>query len=323
VNVLITGGAGFIGSHLADVLLERQFNVVTVDNLSRGARHNFEHNLGNPRFVFHELDVRDLAGLLEIGRGCDAVVHLAAEKIPRYGTALSTLTTNLDGGRAALELARANEAKFILASTSDVYGKNPALPFREDSDIVLGPSTSRRWAYALTKLCDEHFAYAYQDEYGISVTILRFFGSYGERQYLDWWGGPQGVFLQAIARREPLEIHGDGLQTRCFIHVADLVEATARAIERDNLDGQILNIGTDEEVTIVGLAQLMHRLSGISGELKIQYIPYESFTTDYEDVRRRAPEMTKMSTMLEFMPRISLEDGLRRLWDWYRSRASS
>src|SRR5207245_2826475 len=137
------------------------------------------------------IDIRERERLLEIGRGVDVVVHLAAAKIPRYESALRVLSLNYEGGRATLELARTNGAKYVFASTSDVYGKNPSLPYREDHDLVLGPSTARRWAYAISKLTDEHLAFAYQEDFGIPITALRFFGCYGERQYLDWWGGPQ------------------------------------------------------------------------------------------------------------------------------------
>ena len=321
MRILITGGTGFIGSHLGDVLLARGYAVTCVDNLSKGPLSNVEHNLGHPKFRFEQLDVRDLPKLLEAGRGCQAVVHLAAAKIPRYESAMSVITMNYEGAHAALELARTNGAKFVLASTSDVYGKNPKLPFSEDSDLVIGPSTSRRWAYAVSKLCDEHMAFAYQDDHQLPVTILRFFGCYGERQYLNWWGGPQGVFLEAISRGEPLELHGDGQQSRCFVYVTDLAEGIARAIERKSTDGEILNIGNDEETTIAGLATLMHRLSGIPGELKIRRVPYESLSKNYEDVRRRIPDMTKMQRLLEFTPRIHLEEGITRLWTWYRGLA--
>jgi UDP-glucose 4-epimerase len=256
--------------------------------------------------------------LLREGTGCDAVVHLAAAKIPRYQSALACCTVNIDGARSAIELARANGAKFVLASTSDVYGKNPKIPFREDSDCVVGPSTSRRWAYAITKLTDEHLVFAYQEEHGLRGTILRFFGAYGERQYLSWWGGPQGVFLEAIERGEAIEVHGDGGQTRCFVYIDDLVEATARAIERPSADGHILNIGGDEEISILELAKLMHRLSGKGGDARLKLVPYKDLGGNYEDVMRRVPDLTKMRRVLEYDARIGLQEGIARLWRWYR-----
>jgi UDP-glucose 4-epimerase len=317
VKVLITGGAGFVGSHLTDVLLAREIEVICVDDLSKGRLANIAHNLERPGFRFERMDIRDGERLREIGRGIDVVVHLAAAKIPRYESALRVIALNYEGSRSALELARVNNAKLVLASTSDVYGKNPELPFREDSDLVLGPSTSRRWAYAVSKISDEHLALAYQEDFGIPVTALRFFGCYGERQYLNWWGGPQGVFLRAIASDQTVQLHGDGSQTRCFIFVTELVEGCARAIERPVTDGQIINIGTTEEVSIAELAEVMFELSGKSGEPKIELIPYESLAQNYEDPQRRVPDLTRMNALLELTPQIDLREGIGRLWHWY------
>lgn len=317
MRVLVTGGAGFIGSHLVDVLLARDIEVVCVDDLSKGRLENIAHNLERPAFRFEQGDICDHEWLLETGRGVDVVVHLAAAKIPRYESALRVITLNYEGCHSALKLARANDAKFVFASTSDVYGKNPTLPFREDSDLVLGPSTSRRWAYAVSKISDEHLALAYQEDFGVPITALRFFGSYGERQYLNWWGGPQGVFLRAIARDETVQLHGDGSQTRCFIFVTDLAEACARAIERPEAAGQIINIGTTEEVSIAKLAELMFELSGKSSEPKVELIPYESFDHNYEDPQRRVPDIERMKTLLDFTPSIGLREGIARLWQWY------
>ena len=317
MKALITGGAGFIGSHLTDSLLARGWTVTAVDDLSKGRRENIEHLLDREDFEFVVGDCRELVRMLEVGEGADVVVNLAATKIPRYGSALGNLTINLQANRTALEVAHRSKAKFVLASTSDVYGKNPDLPFREDGDSLIGPSTTPRWAYGVTKLCDEHMAFAYQDEYELPVTVLRYFGSYGERQYLNWWGGPQGVFLEALGKGEPLQVHGDGNQTRCFTHVDDMVEATSRAIERPEANGEIINVGSDHEVSINELAELMHRVSGAEGEPRIEYVPYESFSRGYQDVLRRIPALDKQRRILDFEPQISLEEGTRRLWSWY------
>ena len=320
MRILITGGAGFIGSHLADNMLDRGHSVVAIDDLSKGSVANIEHLSEKSAFTFVRADVRDRSALLEAARGAEVIVHLAAAKIPRYDSALWTITTNLDGTRAALDAAHTNKAKFVLASTSDVYGRSPAPRFAEDGDLVLGPSTSRRWSYAATKLCDEHLTLAYKEEFGLRVSILRLFGTYGPRQYLNWWGGPQGVFLEAITRGHPIEVHGDGTQTRCFIYVTDLVEGIARAAERDAANGEILNLGRDEEISISQLARLMFAIANDSGEPQIQYIPYESFGGNYQDVLRRVPDLTKMLRVLDFESSVSLREGLERLWAWYRTR---
>lgn len=323
MHVLITGGAGFIGSHVIDELLDKGHQVTCVDDLSAGTLKNVRHHEGNDRFRFARLDIHESAKLHEVGRGCDVVLHLAAKKIPRYSTAFETLTINADGTRDALELARTNGAKFVLASTSDVYGKNAVLPFREDGDLVLGPSTSRRWSYAASKIYDEHLTLAYQDEFDLKVVILRFFGAYGERQYLNWWGGPQGVFLNAISKGAAVDIHGDGSQTRCFIYVKDMAVAIARSLELPAAEGEIVNIGTAEEISVLDLARRMHALSGRDGELQLRMVPYASLSKNYEDVVRRVPDLEKMERVLEFTPQVYLDEGISRLWAWYDSLAPS
>ncbi|MEM3516108.1 MAG: SDR family NAD(P)-dependent oxidoreductase [Saccharolobus sp.] len=318
MKVLVTGGAGFIGSHVCDILLERGYYVICVDNLSSGNMENIKHNLENPKFIFKKIDITDREMFFNAIDSIDVIIHLAAFKIPRYSSAYKTLLINTQGTKNVLDLAVLKGAKVMLGSTSDVYGKNLNLPFREDHDSVLGPSTSRRWAYAVSKLFDEHLAFAYQDEFNLEVVILRYFGTYGERQYLNWWGGPQGVFLEAIFKDQPVEIHGDGSQTRCFIYVKDAAEATVRAIEREEAIGEIINVGTEEEISILDLAKLMHRFSGINGELKVKYVPYDSFSKNYEDVKRRVPCIEKMENILGYQPKVSLEEGLKKLIKWYK-----
>lgn len=323
MKVLVTGGAGFIGSHVCDILLDRGYEVICIDNLSSGSIENIKHNLGNSKFIFKKIDILDREMLFNAVDKVDVIIHLAAFKIPRYSSSYKTLLINTQGTKNVLDLAVLKGAKVILGSTSDVYGKNPNLPFREDSDLVLGPSTSRRWAYAVSKLFDEHLAFAYQDEFNLEIVILRYFGTYGERQYLNWWGGPQGVFLEAIFKDQPVEIHGDGSQTRCFIYIKDAVEATIRAIERKEAVGEIINIGTEEEVSILELAKLLHKLAGVSTELKIKYVPYSSFSKNYEDVKRRVPCIEKMKNILEYQPKVNLEEGLKRLIKWYKDNKLS
>ena len=320
MKALLTGGAGFIGSHLTDSLLARGWEITSVDDLSKGRREVIGHNIGRDAYEFVEMDCREQDRLAELGKGADVVVHLAATKIPRDGNRLGNVITNLEGGRSALEAARANDSRYVLASTSDVYGNRSDLPFTEDGITVSGPSTVARWAYGIGKLADEHMAWGYGEEYGLDVCVLRFFGSYGERQYLNWWGGPQGVFLRAISSGEAMTVHGDGSQTRCFTHIDDMTEATARAIERDEVDGEIINIGNDEEISIKGLAELMHELSGMGGEPNIELVPYEKVAAGaYQDVHRRMPDLRKQRELLGFTPEIDLETGITRLWEWYRS----
>ena len=322
-KVMITGAAGFLGSHLSDALLERGYRVIGVDNLSHGTLQNLEPALRNPDFEFHELDVCDLESVRRISNGVSAIAHLAAFKIPRYGKAIDTLLINSQGSHNMLQLAVELNAKFLLASTSDVYGKNPKLPFSEEDDSVLGSSTVARWAYASSKLFDEHLVLAYADAYGIPVSVVRIFGSYGPRQNLSWWGGPQSVFIEAVLRGETIPIHGDGLQTRSFTFVSDTVRGIAAVLE-NGPSGEIFNIGSTEEVTIIDLAKMIHRLCGTGDPLKLNFIPYDEIDgRKYEDVRRRVPDIGKANRMLGFEAKVRLEDGLQRTIEWQREVSSN
>ncbi|MEO0140016.1 MAG: NAD-dependent epimerase/dehydratase family protein [candidate division WOR-3 bacterium] len=318
MRITVLGGAGFIGSHLVDVLMRSGHETLVIDNLSKGRRENIAGHEGEKGFAFYQEDVLNRERLFELVPETEAVVHLVAHKIPRYESALKTLTLNTRATINALDLAKERGARFILASTSDVYGKSPDQPFREDGDLVLGPSVSRRWAYAVSKIYDEHLTIAYGDEFGLDYVILRYFGTYGPRQYLNWWGGPQGVFLDAIFKGKEIELHGDGKQTRCFIYVEEAAEATLRAITTPEAGGEIINIGNPEEISIADLARLMHRLSGLRGEPRMRFVPYSSFTKNYEDPRRRVPDISKMKGILGYEPKISLVEGLERTIAWYR-----
>jgi UDP-glucose 4-epimerase len=320
-TILVTGVAGFLGSNLLDRLLaEGHHRVIGIDNLSMGQAENIREHLASEAFTFLEADVTDTGPLSGIGETIDCVVHLAAFKIPRYGKAIDTLKINYSGTENVLELANRHGCKCVLASTSDVYGRNPELPFSEHgTDSVIGSSKSARWSYAVSKLFDEHLAFAYQDAFGFPVTILRFFGSYGPKQHLSWWAGPQSVFISAVLKNETIPIHGDGTQTRSFTYVSDTIDATYAAIVNEKADGEIINIGSDDEITILELARLIKRLSGTPGELDYELVPYESFTgKKYEDVMRRVPDTALCQTLLGVRAKVSLEEGLKRTIRWQR-----
>lgn len=318
MRIGITGVAGFIGSHLADALIEKGHGVVGVDNLAMGTFDNVRQHEGNPNFEFHKIDVRDLEALRQAFGKVDRIVHLAAYKIPRYGKAIDTLEVNTFGTRHVLEIARDGNRRAIFASTSDIYGKNPNVPFHELSDSVIGATTVARWAYAVSKLFDEHMAIAYQSSYGVPVTILRFFGSYGPRHHLSWWGGPQSVFISAVLRDEAIEIHGDGEQTRSFTYITDLVDGIVRAIHYDGAPTAIFNLGNTEEVTILQLARLVKEICDTPHELKIRMVPYATFGGNYEDVRRRLPDISHARELLGFEAKVSLREGLRPTVEWQR-----
>lgn len=318
---LITGVAGFLGSNLAERMLGDGHEVVGIDNLSMGRMENLAQCLDKPTFRFLQRDVIETATFADLAGDFDALVHLAAFKIPRYGKAIDTLKINYRGTEQVLEFARRLQCKTVLASTSDVYGRNPVLPFNEArSDLVIGSSKSPRWAYAVSKLFDEHLALAYQDAYGFPVTLLRFFGSYGPHQNTTWWGGPQAVFIDCVLKDKTIPIHGDGLQTRSFTYVSDTVEGIYQATLRPAANGEIINIGNTQEITILDLARRIHRLSGLAGEPKIEFIPYASFTGKvYEDVMRRVPDASLCRELLGVTAQVAIDDGLARTIEWQRA----
>jgi len=320
-RVLVTGVAGFLGSNLLERLLQHGHEVVGIDNLSMGSLQNLSGHLENPRFTFIQGDVTRSDAFVNVGQDFNCIVHLAAFKIPRYGKAIDTLKINYRGTENVLEYARALGCKCVLASTSDVYGRNPKLPFSEEhSDSVIGSSKAPRWAYAVSKLFDEHLALAYQDAYGFPVVLLRFFGSYGPKQHLSWWGGPPPVFIEAVLNDKVIPIHGNGSQTRSFTFVSDTIDGIYAAIVRPEANGEIVNIGSTEEVTILDLARTIKRLSNTPGELRIEFVPYESFTgKKYEDVMRRVPDTTLCERLLGVKAKISLEEGMSRTIAWQRN----
>lgn len=313
--MLVTGAAGFIGSHLCDRLLEQDYEVVGIDNLSVGRMENLKQCLRHPRFDFHLMDVVD-SNLIQIEETLDVVVHLAARKIPRYGGAIDTLSTNALGAFNVLGLALSSGAKAVMISTSDVYGKNPAPPFSEKTNSVFGPSNVPRWGYGVSKLFVEHLAFAYWDAYDLPIVIARLFGVYGPRQTLDWRGGPQSVFISAILENREVEIHGNGRQTRTFCYVEDVIDGLMEIIKNDKANGEVFNIAGGEGISIIELARFIKKLIG-SGPLKVRYVPYSEFG-NYEDVPRRTPWVAKAKQILGFEAKMSLEEGLLKTIEWQR-----
>lgn len=322
MRVLVTGGAGFLGSNLTVKLLESGHEVVVIDNLSMGSLDNLSSCKDHKNLSFIEADVTLPATFEQLDDNFDRIVHLAAFKIPRYGKALDTLQINYRGTECVLEYARQLNCKCVLASTSDVYGRNPDVPFSEENtDSVIGSSKAPRWAYAVSKLFDEHLAFAYQEAYGFPVTLLRFFGSYGPNQHLTWWGGPQSVFIDAVLNDKVIPIHGDGSQTRSFTYVSDTVAGIYEATFRDQANGEVINIGATTEITILTLAEMIKDLCGTPGDLKVEFIPYESFTGGkYQDVMRRVPDTTLCKKLLGVEARVSMEEGLSRTIEWQRAK---
>ena len=312
----VTGAAGFIGSHLCQRLLKDGFKVIAVDNFSKGTQGNIKNLKSSSAFRFKKMDLLNVAKVKTIFKDVDVVIHLAAAKIPRYGGRSTTLITNTRSTENILEAAKVNKPKVIFISTSDVYGKNPGLPFAEDADLVLGSSKVARWAYAVSKIFDEHLCFSYWEEYQVPFTVIRLFGVYGPKQHRTWWGGPQALFIDRILKGEEVEIHGDGKQTRTFIYIDDVVDAIIKSIQSSKANNQIINIGTSEEISIIDLARLIAEIS--SKKLKIKKITYNSFTgKTYEDVRRRVPNLAKAKDLLGWEPKISLREGLEKTIDWH------
>lgn len=320
-NILVTGVAGFLGSNLLTKLLAEGHTVTGIDNLSMGRIENIQAHLDNPRFRFLQHDVTDTATFENLSDDFDRIVHLAAFKIPRYGKAVDTLLINAKGTEYILEYARKLNCKCVMASTSDVYGMSPELPFREDQNLVIGNSKVARWSYAVSKLFDEHLGLAYMDAYDFPVVLLRFFGSYGPGQHLSWWGGPQSVFIEKILKDEVIPIHGDGQQTRTFTFVDDTIAGIYAATMQDAANGEIFNIGANKEITILELAQLLKRVSGTPGELKYELIPYDEISKGrkYQDVMRRVPDTTKAQELLGVKAQVDVEEGMRRTFEWQKT----
>ena len=318
-NILVTGAAGFIGSHLSELFVQKGYKVIGLDNLSYGSLQNLASILGHSQFEFIQGDVRDFKLLLELGRGVEGVVHLAAYKIPRYGNALETLDVNVKGIENVLKISQKGRCRVIFASTSDVYGKNPNLPYSEGSDFYMGSPQIRRWSYAISKILGEHLCFIYSKEHGVPMTILRYFGSYGPRQNLTWWGGPQSIFIDCALKNKALPIHGDGLQTRSFTYIQDTIEGTLRALERKEAIGKVINIGNFEEMTILELGRKIWKFVRGSEAPLIEFVPYRQFPRRYEDVRRRVPDVHLAKEVLGFTPRTSIDEGLIPTIEWQKS----
>ncbi len=317
-RVGVTGAAGFVGSHLVRRLLREDVAVIGVDDLSYGSMANLADCLDHPGFTFETLDCTKPRLLRTAFAGCDAIVHLAAKKIPRFGGALSMLEINVAGVNAACAVALSLDADIIVTSTSDVYGDGTP-PYAEDGPLVVGPPTSRRWSYAVSKMYDEHVALALAEERGLRTTILRLFNAYGPNNHPSWWGGPTTAFTEALLNGEPMEIHGDGRQTRSFTYISDTVDGFVRTLRRPASRGEVINIGGTETFTITEVAERIQRQLGIQGPLRATFVPYESLPGNYQDVRDRVPDTAKAKTLLGFRARVSFDKGLERTIEWHRS----
>lgn len=311
-GVLITGVAGMIGSHLLDALLARGYQVVGIDNLSFGKMESIEHNLKKPSFQFYRVDILDFDTLKILAKDVDTIVHLAAvKKIAEVDSSMATLKINTKGTENVFEIAKMWGAKVVFASTSDVYGMSPNLPFKEDGDLLLGPTMVRRWSYSVSKLYCEQLAFAYYKDYDVPMVILRYFGGFSHRSSFMWSGGHIPIFIYAVLNDKEVIIHGDGTQTRSMAYALDLVEGTVLAMENQKAIGEIINLGIEEEMSVIDTARLIHRMANTKRELKLKYVPFKEVFGDYKDIMRRVPDITRARMVLGYQPKYSLEQAIQ------------
>jgi UDP-glucose 4-epimerase len=323
MNVLITGGAGFIGSHLVDRFLERGDEVFVIDDLSTGSLKNIGAHQRNGKFHFTADTILNAAVMEELVSRCELIYHMAAAVGVRLimNRPVETLETNVNGTEMVLKLANKYKRKVLIASTSEVYGKvmnGPDVsPLSEDSDSLMGTSTKRRWAYACSKALDEFLALAYFEEKKLPVVIVRLFNTVGPRQTGEY-GMVIPNFVQKALLGKPIAVHGDGTQSRSFIHVSDVMDAVLRLMEAPAAVGEIFNVGTSEEVTMGNLALMVKEITGSPSE--IVYIPYEkAYGPGFEDMQRRCPDTSKIGNLIGFTPRYSLRDIIASVIDYYKS----
>ncbi len=318
MRVLITGGAGFIGSHLAEAYLDRGDEVFVLDDLSTGSIENIRHLKPNPRFHYTIESVHHAPTVAELVDSCDAVVHLAAAVGVRLivESPVRTIETNVHGTEVVLAQANKKKKKVLIASTSEVYGLSEQVPFREDGNLVLGPTSKGRWSYACSKAIDEFLALAYWRERKLPTVIVRLFNTVGPRQT-----GQYGMVVPTFAKQaltgRPITIYGDGQQSRCFCHVADVVGAIIGLMDHSRAVGEVFNIGSDEEVTIRGLADRVKALAGSDSE--IVAIPYEqAYGEGFEDMPRRVPDLAKVGGLIGYRPTRTLDQILQSVIEFFR-----
>jgi UDP-glucose 4-epimerase len=318
LRYLITGGAGFIGSHLAERLLNRNDKVVLLDNLSTGSMENIRHLKSSENLQYHLDGIENKQLLAELVDDADIVVHFAAAVGVKLivESPVRTIETNVNGTQLVLEAASKKKKLVLLASTSEVYGKNTQVPFREDADLVLGPTTKGRWSYAASKALDEFLAISYWKEKKQPVIVVRFFNTVGPRQ-TGRYGMVLPNFVQRALKNEPIEVYGDGKQSRCFCDVRDTVEALTRLFSLERAIGEVINIGNTEEVTIEELANQVKQRTGSSSS--IAYIPYDkAYEPGFEDMMRRVPSIDKLDSLTGFRPQTKLTEIIDRVSAYYQ-----
>jgi len=320
LRYLITGGAGFIGSHLAERLLARGDRVVLLDNLSTGSMDNIRHLKVSGQMEYHLDNIENLQLLAELVDDADIIVHLAAAVGVKLivESPVRTIETNVNGTQRILEAACKKRKLVLTASTSEVYGKNTNVPFHEDADLVLGPTTKGRWSYAASKALDEFLALSYWKEKELPVIVVRLFNTVGPRQ-TGRYGMVLPNFVKQALDQEPIRVYGNGQQSRCFCDVRDTVEGLIRLMDTDRSIGEVVNVGNTEEITIEGLAQLVKARTHSSSP--IEFVPYDqAYEPGFEDMMRRVPCVDKLQALTGFRPQTSLNEIIDRVTTFFRQK---
>ena len=319
-RILITGGAGFIGSHLCESLVNSGYETVAIDNLSTGKFENIAHLIPFKNFKFVRETVLNEQVMDRLASESEMIIHLAAAVGVKLivENPVHTINTNIKGTEAVLTAANRYRCKVLIASTSEVYGKGIAIPFHEDDDCLMGPTTHSRWAYATSKAVDEFLGLAYYRQFGVPVIIMRFFNTIGPRQT-----GQYGMVVPRFIRRalcgEPLEVYGNGQQSRCFVNVADVVDAIVKLSQHPGAIGEVFNIGSTEEVSIIKLAKLILELTGRNSS--INFLAYEdAYPPGFDDMLRRVPSIGKINKLIGFHPQFSLKDTLNEIIEFEANR---
>ena len=322
MRYLITGGAGFIGSHLAERLLDRGDRVVLLDNLSTGSMDNVRHLKSSERMEYHLDNIENRQLVAELVDDADIVVHLAAAVGVKLivESPVKTIETNVNGTQMILEAACKKKKLVLTASTSEVYGKNTNVPFHEDADLVLGPTTKGRWSYAASKALDEFLALSYWKERKLPVIVVRLFNTVGPRQ-TGRYGMVLPNFVKSALDNTTISIYGTGKQSRCFCDVRDTVEGLIRLMDTERSIGEVINVGNTEEITIEALAQRVKDRTGSSSS--IQYVPYDqAYEPGFEDMMRRVPCVDKLQALTGFRPTIQLNEIIDRVAMFFQLKAS-
>ena len=323
MRVLITGGAGFIGSHLADAYLQRGDEVMVIDDLSTGTIDNIQHLKSNPKFHYTIDSVHNQPVTAELVDQCDVVFHLAAAVGVKLivESPVRTIETNVRGTEVVLALANKKQKRVLVASTSEVYGLSADVPFKEDGNLVMGATTKGRWSYACSKAIDEFLALAYWREKKLPTTIVRLFNTVGPRQ-TGRYGMVIPTFVKQALAGRPITVYGDGKQTRCFGYVGDVVGALIKLMDTTDSIGQVFNIGSTEEISILQLAEKIKELTKSTSE--IVFVPYDdAYEEGFEDMPRRVPDTTKINQLVGFKPEMTLNRILETVISFHRGRPAS